>query len=86
MGIDVSEFEGQELHSGGRCFINRLPFSDEQRAKLRFVLEERKDITNAAITRVVNSWHQGGDPEAPLFDISRLAVERHRRRECKCPR
>lgn len=84
--MDVSEFEGQELRRGGKCFVNRLPFSDEQRAKLIFVLDERKDITGAAIARVVNTWHVGDDPEAPLFEISRLSVERHRRRECKCPR
>jgi len=84
--VDVSEFEGQELRTGGKCFVNRLPFTDEQRAKLLHVMETRKDITAAAITRVVKTWHIGDDPEAPLFDVSRLAIERHRRGECKCPR
>lgn len=84
--MDVSEFEAQEIRSGGKCFVNRLPFSNEQRAKLIHVLDERPDITSAAITRVVNNWHVGDDPEAPLYEVSRLAAERHRRRECRCPK
>lgn len=83
--LDLGEFEAANMRAGGRCFVVRLPFTDEQREKVLRAMEERGDISASAITRVVNEWGRPlAEGQPPRWSISRLAVERHRRRECKC--
>jgi hypothetical protein len=74
MGVDLGEFEQAGHRPGPKCFIAILPFTDEQRSKVDGALA-RRDITAAAIARVLNDWG---------YILSRQSVERHRRGECRC--
>jgi hypothetical protein len=75
--IDISEFE--EVNSSRRvaCWFSLLPFTDEQREKLRIACDERLDIKHKAIELVLEKWK---------FEVSDGSVARHRQRRCKCPK
>jgi hypothetical protein len=73
MSFDVTEFLGFTKGPGVPCWIDSTPFTDEQRAKLLYVMFERPDITATAISKVMATWG---------FEINEQSVRRHRSKKC----
>lgn len=74
----LGDFEAQRKQRGPRCTVMQIlgKLDPERRAKLEAALGAEA-ITGTMIQRVLRSWD---------FELSSSTIQRHRNRDCACPR